>query len=171
MKVSDFVGTWTITSAHETEGEAFFPEDFDDKTDENIDFLEWLNETPTLTKTRGDEVTGVTLIITEGGDFTETAEENTSLPCFDEEGVMEMTATPFDGELVEMNGAFFLRPKDLDEWVSPDDDRYEVVVRYDDGDTIVCDHIELQGDVLYRTVSVSTDLIYFNRIFYTYERA
>ncbi len=170
MAIKDFVGRWEIVAVEEEEGEATFPDDVDDDY-ENTEFLDWLNETPTCHRASASEVaSGVTLEIFEDGNFEERAEEGARLPCFDEEGVMEMNASPFDGEIVEQGGALYLRPKDLHPGVSPEDERYEVIIRYDDGDTAICDHVKVAKDNLYRTVSVTTDALYFNRIHYIYER-
>ena len=117
-------------------------------------------------------LTGLTLTIAEDGTFTETG--TAEVEWFDDEGVLEMKARPFDGTVVTAPGGTFLITEEgvqAAEFAAFTDLR----LRRDDGDTGITDIVTVSagedGDVLRRTMSMVTDGMYPGRVWLEYRRA
>jgi hypothetical protein len=113
-------------------------------------------------------LTGLTLTIAGDGTFTERGAA--AVPWFDEDGVLEPKAVPFDGTLATSPaGTFLLGPEGLQNAVFAD--AADLRLRIDDGDTGITDLITVDGDELTRVMSVITDELYPSRIRLAYRRA
>lgn len=113
-------------------------------------------------------LTGLTLTIAEDGTFTETGAA--TVPWFDDEGVLEPKAIPFDGTVATSpGGVFLLGSEGLQNAVFAD--AADLRLRIDDGDTGITDLITVDGDRLVRVMSVITDEMYPSRIRLVYRRA
>jgi hypothetical protein len=110
---------------------------------------------------------GLNLKINADGTFSETGNNSLPLTWFDAEGVLSESAIPFDGVIN-------LDAEDLYLHATPPENHTDPVrahrVRYDDGDTIVCDRAELVQDRLVRTMSVVTDELYCDRAILIYQK-
>lgn len=122
-----------------------------------------LHVEPTLTP-----LTGLTLTIAEDGAFTETGDAD--VVWFDDEGVLEMNARPFDGTLVTAPGGTFLLGAEGVQ-AATFADATDLRLRIDDGDTGITDLVRIDGDQLFRTMSMITDEMYPARIRLAYRRA
>jgi hypothetical protein len=112
--------------------------------------------------------TGLTLTIAEDGTFTETGAADIS--WFDDEGVLEPKAIPFDGTLATSPvGTFLLGEEGLQAVVFKD--ATDLRLRIDDGDTGITDLITVEGDGLLRVMSVITDEMSPCRVRLAYRRA
>lgn len=169
----EFTGRWDLAAAN---GDYDINVDYDDghlvlgdvrlPSDEfNRRWLagEQLRADPAMTP-----LTGLTLTIAEDGTFTEdgTAEVN----WFDDEGVLESDARPFDGTLVTAaGGTFLIGEEGVQATVFAGADNLRL--RIDDGDTAITDLVRVDGDQLLRRMSVVTDEMYPSRILLAYRRA
>ncbi|MGB3443533.1 MAG: hypothetical protein WBA97_32765 [Actinophytocola sp.] len=112
------------------------------------------------------QLTGLTLTV-DGAAFTETGAAE--VPWFDDEGVLEPEARPFDGTLATSpSGVFLLTEEGRREGAFAD--AKELHLRCDDGDTAISDLVTVEDDELRRTMSVITDEMYPSRIRLTYRR-
>jgi hypothetical protein len=112
-------------------------------------------------------LTGLTLTV-DGTTFTETGAAE--VPWFDDEGVLEPEARPFDGTLATSQaGTFLLTGEGRQATAFADAETLHL--RCDDGDTAITDLVAVEGDQLHRTTSVITDEMYPSRIRLTYRRA
>ena len=124
---------------------------------------EMFTEEPALTP-----LTGLTLTIAEDGTFTETG--SADVAWFDDEGVLEAKARPFDGTLATSPaGTFLLGEEGLQAGVFAD--ATDLRLRIDDGDTAITDLVTVEGDGLVRIMSMITDELYPSRIRLAYRRA
>lgn len=111
---------------------------------------------------------GLTLTIAEDGTFTETGAAD--IAWFDDEGVLEPAARPFDGSLATSPaGTFLLSEEGVQAAVFAD--AQDLRLRVDDGDTGITDIVAVEGPELTRVMSVITDELYPSRIRLTYRRA
>ena len=113
-------------------------------------------------------LTGLTLTVAEDGTFTETGAA--TVAWFDDEGVLEPKAIPFDGTVTTSPaGTFLLGSEGLQNAVFAD--AADLRLRIDDGDTGITDLLTVDGDELVRVMSVITDELYPSRIRLVYRRA
>jgi hypothetical protein len=113
------------------------------------------------------QLTGLTLTV-DGDSFTETGAAE--IPWFDDEGVLEPAAVPFDGTVVTSPAGVFLLTEE-GRRAGAFTDAGELHLRCDDGDTAITDLVTVEQDELRRTMSVITDEMYPSRIRLTYRRA
>ena len=112
--------------------------------------------------------TGLTLTIAEDGTFTE--EGAADVAWFDDEGVLEPSARPFDGTVATSpEGTFLLGEEGRQAAVFKD--ATDLHLRIDDGDTGITDLITADGNGLLRVMSVITDEMSPCRIRLAYRRA
>lgn len=112
------------------------------------------------------QLTGLTLTI-DGDTFTETGAAE--VPWFDDEGVLEPAAVPFDGTVATSPaGTFLLTGEGRQAGAFTDADTLHL--RCDDGDTAITDLVTVEEGELRRTMSVITDEMYPSRIRLTYRR-
>lgn len=112
--------------------------------------------------------TGLQLAI-QSGAFRESV-ENFSELMFDESGVQVNDYQPMSGQLAIINSVAFLVPEGVPDYAKPEPAE-DMVVRYDDGDTLVCDSLRVVNGMLVRQTSVVTDEIYLERMLLVYRRA
>lgn len=123
---------------------------------------------------------GLELVIGADGRFTERRTGDARIRWYDEGGVETIAeAVPFDGYAVERGGHRYLRPALDPQAMSvrlKRDERFPgIALRIDDGDTddgdtLVADRIDRDGDRLLRTMSVVTDEAYLSRLTLVYQR-
>ncbi len=112
--------------------------------------------------------TGLQLVL-QNGAFRESV-ENFSELMFDESGVQVNDYQPMSGQLATINSVAFLVPEGVADYARPEPAE-DMVVRYDDGDTLVCDSLRIVDGMLARQTSVVTDEIYLERMLLVYRRA
>ncbi|MBW4579077.1 MAG: hypothetical protein KME42_05810 [Tildeniella nuda ZEHNDER 1965/U140] len=159
------VGVWLLTAATA----------IDDEVDleglpaaDQID--EWLYSTAYDLIDEAEPVSGLKLTIHADGTFTEEKTGLLNLPWYDREGVLDEAVTPFSGILKTEENLMYLHLEEPISWATPEDTIREVRVRYDDGDTIICDRIEIISNQLVRTMSVVTDELYLNKVLLIYQK-
>ncbi len=115
-------------------------------------------------------IQGLTLRINSDGSFTEERTEDLILPWFDREGVLDENVTPFSGVTKKEGEVSYLLLTSPVTWAIPTGAGRVGRIRYDDGDTIICDKLELLDRRLVRTTNVVTDELYLERVILIYER-
>lgn len=165
MQEDNFTGTWDLNGSFDNHGQFEIIKDIEEYRriyerwlrDEDYENLENLNKAD-----------GLRLEIKSDGTFTESKTGNPQLEWFDEDGVSVSKITPFDGIYKIYDDRAFLTlqtPSNLSYTNDPER------IRYDDGDTKVCDSLRIVGEDLIRTVSVITDELYTIRILMRYTRS
>lgn len=110
----------------------------------------------------------MTLTIDANATLTEARTRALKLAWYDCEGVLDEQVTPFDGIVVIESDQMYLH---LEAPICGASVVRNTRVRYDDGDTIICDRIERINDALVRTISVVTDELYLDRTILIYQKA
>ncbi|MFI7676101.1 hypothetical protein [Actinophytocola sp. NPDC049390] len=169
----EFAGRWELASAAAQE---FVETEYDDGDlvigDHRVPLDEfnrrWLAGEVFTAEPPLAPLTGLTLTIAEDGTFTETGAADVA--WFDDEGVLEPSARPFDGTLATSPaGVFLLGEEDVQAAVFAD--ATDLRLRVDDGDTGITDIVTIEDDELRRVMSMITDELYPSRIRLTYRRA
>ena len=104
----------------------------------------------------------------QGSAFSEETIEFDAL-MFDVNGVQVNAYVPMTGTVVDRDGLTILKPAGVPDWATPNS-MDASALRYDDGDTKVCDNLRLIDGQLVRQVSVVTDEIYLERMVLVYGR-
>lgn len=112
---------------------------------------------------------GLLLEILGSDRFTHTLIGNPKVLWFGADGVLEEGVVPFDGTCSATPARLYLLAADCPVWAQPQADRQNNF-RYDDGDTLICDFVELIQGQLYRTVNVLTDGLYKSQTLMVFER-
>jgi hypothetical protein len=166
---AELVGTWILAKSISTTAEILYEEEFPDR-DASKEIDDWLYGNCYNLRDNAEVTTGLNLKIDANGAFSE---ENVGIPqisWFDEEGVLDEKVSTFSGIVkIEDRSAYF-HLKNPKSWIIPNSDVRWIRVRYDDGDTIICDKIEIIDKSLVRTISVVTDELYLNRTMLIYEK-
>ena len=76
---------------------------------------------------------------------------------------------PFGGVIKSNKHGTFIQPKEINSIGLPTEE-YGAILRYDDGDTKICDRISLHEHNLIRTVNTVTDELYLDRTILVYKR-
>lgn len=163
---TQLIGTWHL-AAHSSEDadiEAAAVESIEKRQDAIRDFFEQTHTALEMAPT-----TGLHLTIADDHTFTEGVEGEPTFDWFDDEGVM-CHPTPFDGLVVNDDAGIYIRPHEILSWATPKPGEYGCILRHDDGDTKICDRLIVDGDDLFRIMSVVTDELYTNRLVYHYQR-
>jgi hypothetical protein len=157
--VEEFVGTWLLAS-----WSAVWAYQFVGQPDE------FLYQDPGAALPRTDdagEVQGSALAIGADGSFTQTGRADRPILTYDEEGVQVSGVAEFGGLIREESGrGYLLRREAPKRTRSSDPDQ----LRYDDGDTQVCDSARIIGGCLVRAMCVATDECYGDRVVLVYKR-
>ena len=166
--IQPLVGVWLLTASFCDEAE--MPYLSNNRRDPHgVD--NWLYGSSHEQLTRAMPAEGLTLHIESDSTFTERRHGQPNVPWFDAEGVLDTDVTPFDG-LVRMEGrtGYLLLATPI-RWAIPRDRVRKTRIRYEDGDTTICDKVELVDGRLVRTVSVVTDELYLERNVLVYRRS
>lgn len=159
------VGVWLLTAATATNDEV----DLDGlPAEDQID--EWLYSTGYDLIDEAEPIAGLKLTIHADSTFTEEKTGLLNLPWYDREGVLDEAVTPFSGIVKIEGNVMYLHLDEPISWASPEDAIREVRVRYDDGDTIICDRIQIVSHQLVRTMSVGTDELYLDKVLLVYQK-
>ncbi len=119
---------------------------------------------------------GLQLRVLPSGRFEQTAEPAFDRTMIDFEGATTSLGSPdfvvaFDGRLIRVGSRLYLHPDDAPARSTSEGRWVEAqLLRYDDGDTVVCEWIEKRGTSLFRTASMVTDEAYLSRLTLRYER-
>jgi len=158
--MSELVGRWDLRRYAHIADEV--------STDgDNSGIQAWLRGLDDNSPESGDERTGLQLLIRDGI-FSESVQGFTSL-MFDREGIQVNDYQPMSGNVVIIKGIAYLIPEGVAEDALHD--AGDCALRYDDGDTMVCDTIRVFGDTLVRQLSVVTDELYLDRMTLVYGRS
>lgn len=161
----DCAGTWRAIGSASTRGEVAF---IGDEPDPN-GVHDWLNGDGHMLAGEVQAVDGLVLHIDPSGGFTEQKHGNPPICWFDSEGVQTSEVEPFNGVLSIHADAAYLLSASVQNWAKAVEGRYgPAVLRYDDGDTKICDRIERVGNELLRTINVVTDELYLDRVLIVY---
>lgn len=149
-----FAGTWHLCS-----WSAVWAVEFEGSADE------FLYQDPVEPLPRPDdagEVRGPTLLISSDGRFSQAGVCDHPVLTYDEDGVQVSGVAEFGGVIREEAGRGYLLTGAV-----ADPRR----LRYDRGDTRVCDSARLEGGRLVRSICVITDECYGDRIVLVYDRS
>ena len=114
---------------------------------------------------------GRSLTVAPDGRVTQTETDACTGYVYDAEGVETTTGGAFDGVLRPLGDCAYLHATMTPTWATPAGRWLEpLMVRYDDGDTVICDWLMRDGDALLRTISVATDEAYPSRATLRYRR-
>lgn len=163
-------GRWALTGSCSINHEITLEEE--DSEIHLPEIARWLNGTAKELLLQWQPTEGLMLEIKADGSFSETATGRPQLQWFDAEGCLNEEASPFDGRWIKGKDLAYLRPTEIQRWAMPAAGQYgAAVLRYDDGDTKICDQVQRDGERLLRCVNVVTDELYLNRVLMVYERA
>ncbi|GLR12243.1 hypothetical protein GCM10007907_10330 [Chitinimonas prasina] len=166
MDEQDLVGVWHLVGSAHINVDLDLPDDDDDDSA----VVDWLyGHSPELLA-QLEATGGLTLQVQADGSFRQTCSGEPAVEWFGVNGVLEEKVVPFDGLVNSEGGEHFLLVPDLD-WGAPEGEHEQATLRYDDGDTMICDRVALQGAQLIRTVSVVTDEAYGDRVVMAFRRA
>src|SRR5262245_21260833 len=112
---------------------------------------------PNLAASESGEVRGVTLTIQPSGEFTQAGQANAAVLTYDEQGVQVAGVALFSGTVRQEGDRWLLLCPELPRWATPKDPLAAQRLRWDDGDTKVCDSLQLVGEQLIRSLCVVTD--------------
>ena len=152
-------GTWRLTS-----WSAVWAYEFDGPPEE------FLYQDPAIALPRTDdagEVRGSILAIGADGGFSQSGECDRPILTYDEEGVQVGGVAEFGGIVREDGERGYLLRREVR---SPAARTAPTRLRWDDGDTRVCDSIRVLGSRLVRAICVVTDECYGDRVVLVYER-
>lgn len=161
------IGVWVLSSFLTTSGEITFIGEEPEKG--GVERWLYGNNSNQLNKAR--PITGLKLTIKADGSFSESRFGNPKFSWFNQEGVLDDKVTPFNGVLKMDGSRAYLHLAVPVAWANPTEAVRLNRVRYDDGDTIICDNIEVKSGYLIRTISVVTDEMYFDRTTLIYKKA
>lgn len=117
--------------------------------------------------------TGMELSIQADGSFSELkTDRKVSVVWYDSEGVEVAAPEATKGRLKAIKGhnGYFLHPSDAPSWMPRSRESDQDALRYDDGDTLICDIVRPEGDKLIRVMSAITDGMYLSRVLARYKR-
>lgn len=153
MKHNKFVGSWVLAGYQYEESTAELTDDGPDA----LAISEWINNTPVVILENITEVTGLALEITSDGDFVEVNSNIPDIEWFNIEGVLDGQVRTFNGAITLGKTKISMLPSEIPSWAIPEEDKYEAKCRFDDGDVIICDLIQIHDDQLIRTVNTVVD--------------
>jgi len=161
------VGSWSLTSYGTIELEV--PVDEDDSNPNALD--DWLYARGREGFANLKSASGLRITIREDGSYSEAkADPSIPMPWFDSEGVLVESPLPTNGTVRHVGNGDFLHPIQSASGTNRSREKDKDVLRYDDGDTLVCDQLRLENGSLIRIVSVATDELYLNRIIAVYDK-
>jgi hypothetical protein len=140
---------------------------FDDIPPRLVAIDEWLYGNSHELIRQATPIAGLQLQLNADATFTETKTQDLDLEWYDVEGVSAPSVIPFDGVIRADDDHLYLHP---DTESTLEDPVRSYRVRYDDGDTTICDRAELVQDRLVRTMSVVTDELYLDRSILIYQK-
>ncbi|MGB7070008.1 MAG: hypothetical protein WBD22_10990 [Pyrinomonadaceae bacterium] len=164
MAANEFVGTWVLA------GHKSINEELDISHESQAfetEMAEWLYGNSDDAVSGLEPVSGLRLSVAGNGTFTELKTSLPEIDWFDAEGVLDDEVNPFSGIYNVSDSRAYLTFKDPPEWSRSED---KARIRYDDGDTKICDSLFVKDDGLVRTISVVSDDLYLNRVILRYER-
>jgi hypothetical protein len=164
MKVNNFTGIWYLNGSFEENGKF---EPVEDIEEYRRTYEHWLRGEDYANLENLTEVEGLRLEIEDAKIFSETKTGKPQIEWFDEEGVSVSNFKPFNGVYKIFDERAFLtlkEPSSLSFTLDPER------IRYDDGDTKICDSLRIVNENLIRTISVITDELYTNRIILSYRK-
>ena len=165
--MQSLVGTWLLNAALTIDGDAPFQGARPDAAGLDV----WLYGNSHELLAQAAPADGLNLNIARDGTFNERRHGQPQVPWFDAEGVLDTEVTTFDGVVRADGHAGYLLLTTPPRGAVPQDRLRKTRVRYDDGDTIICDKIEPLESRLIRTISVVSDALFFERIVLIYRRA
>jgi len=156
MKHNKFVGSWVLTGYQYEESTAELTDDGPDE----LAISAWINNTPVGTF---ENVTGLALNITADGSFTEVNSSTPDIKWFNIEGILDDEVQTFNGTITSGKSKISLLSSETPSWAIPEEEKYEAKCRFDDGDLIICDLIQIHEDKLIRTMNTVVDEEHFHR--------
>jgi hypothetical protein len=166
MDIESLGGTWILIGSTAIAATI----EFSEEEPNSSGVKDWLNGTAAELVDRIEPTAGLTLSIDLSNQFTEVRVGEPQVSWFSSEGVLENEVIPFNGFVKFYRKIAYLTATAAPKWAVPAKAKYGAILRYDDGDTKICDRIELMGDKLIRTVNVVTDELYLDRIAIVYAR-
>jgi len=163
------VATWISAKSISTTAEILYKEEFPDR-DAPVEIDDWLYGNSYNLLEAAEVTTGLKLKIEAGGAFSEENIGNPQISWFDREGVLDDKVTTYSGVIKIEDGIAYLHLENPKARTIPNSDLRRARVRYSDGDTIICDKVEIIDKSLVRTISVVTDELYLNRTMLIYEK-
>ena len=160
-------GTWSLASYSAIDSEVPFEGD-DPKPNAPED---WLYGCGREGFAELKPASGISVTIREDGTYSEAkTDADLRLLWFDSKGVQVESPSPTDGVMRQVGNRSFLHPLAAPPGMTRSRDKERELLRYDDGDTLICDQVRLEGAALVRAISVATDELYLNRITAVYKK-
>ncbi len=153
MSINSYLGKWELNAYLRTESVAELSDDGPDY----IAINNWVSDNSVSDIEKMSGVKGLTLEINENGDFEEIKTGVPEIEWFNSEGILDETIKTFDGLVSFNESSASLLPSDVPEWAIPNEDAYRVICRYDDGDTLISDLINVIDGKLFRTINTVSD--------------
>ncbi|MEM8781056.1 MAG: hypothetical protein AAGF26_19800 [Cyanobacteria bacterium P01_G01_bin.49] len=163
MNIDIFVGTWLLMGSISIKSEL----EFIGETPAPNSVQNWLSGQSDQLLDTIEPTEGLVLTIDPDGKFQEEKTGNPKIQWFDCEGVLATEVKPFGGCLKFFKSKVYLMADECPSWAKARDGK----LRYNDGDTKICDSIEVKNNRLIRTISVVTDDMYFDRVVVVYTKA
>ena len=163
--MNNFTGIWLLNGGFSENGTF---EILDDIEEYRRRYEKWLRENASVKFEDFVETSGLRLVINADGTFSESKTGAPQIEWFDAEGVSDSQITPFDGVYKFFGDRLFLT---LSEPIFRSNSSDAEQIRYDDGDTKICDILRIIDDCLIRIISVITDELYTDRVFLRYKKS
>ena len=153
MQHNQFAGSWILTGYQYEDSSAELTDDGPDE----LAISEWINNTPVVAFEKITEMTGLALNVTSDGSFVEVKSSVPDIEWFNIEGVLDSEVQTFNGTIISGKSKTSMLSSDTPSWAIPEEDKYEARCRFDDGDVIICDLIQIQEGKLIRTMNTVVD--------------
>jgi hypothetical protein len=166
MNTNEISGQWVLIGSTSRKGEVRFI----NEEPIDADIFDWLNGQELDVVDEIEQTNCLSMSIFDDNTFTEVknnAESN--FDWYDEEGVLDPDFIPFGGAIKCNAHGIFIQPKKISAMGLPTEE-YGAILRYDDGDTKICDRISLHEKNMIRTISIVTDELYLDRTILVYKK-
>lgn len=151
MRLADAVGSWRLAAVAERSLE------LDADGDDPQAIPAWLATGVEGDPREGSEpADGLTLVIDAEGGFSERVDGDPDLPWFGSDGRSTDGVVPFDGHVLSNAHGYYLVPADMPAVATPTD-VLDTLLRYDDGETMISERIQVIDGLLVRSINVARD--------------
>jgi hypothetical protein len=162
--MDNFAGQWELVGAASAATSiGFVPPSFE------VEFAQLSREALELVP-KIEPTSGLSLKIMNSDRFMQVVSGHPNVTWYDVEGMLENQVIPFDGSCTMTDNRLYLIADQRPNWAISKDKTRQKFFRYDDGDTVVCDFVELIQGQLHRTVNVLTYSLYKSQILMVFER-
>jgi hypothetical protein len=163
-----FEGRWKLAGYQYVNDEL----ELNNKVADQLKAEQWLKGEFKLDSIKLKVVSGSELTVKDAKYFDKLMVEKPQVLMYDLEGVETDEFPVMDGQLHtnQAGDIMYCRPNKMpkiDNFTYPN---CSIIVRYDDGDTVICESFQVKNNKLYRITSVITDELYLSRSILEYEK-